>query len=106
MRVLKIGVAWCRQSVMNTLTKIVENPSCSPILGHKKQKHDIRSSCWSAGLGRGLQTITASLDLLPHVTSRAFSEHNKKIAEDVDVQSAKKNHARSDFYEKPHDGGY
>ena len=62
----------------------------------------------SAGLGRrGLQTITASLDLLPPITGRAYSEHNKQIAKDIGpvTQNMLKEACNRvhDFYEKPHD---
>ena len=37
----------------------------------------------TAGIGRrGLQTIMACMDLLPPVTARAYSEHNKTLAEE------------------------
>ena len=62
----------------------------------------------SAGLGRrGLQTVTDSLDLLPPITGRAYSEHNKQIAEDIGpvTQNMLKEACNRlhDFYEKPHD---
>ena len=72
--------------------------SCSPILGHKKTKTLNKSSVAAArhaGIGRrGLQTFTASTDMLPPITARAYSSHNKQIAEDVG-RVGKKNHARS-----------
>ena len=51
--------------------------------------------------------ITASLDILPPITGRAYSEHNTQIAEDVgpaieNIMQESRNRVQ-DFYEKPHD---
>ena len=62
----------------------------------------------SAGLGRrGLQIAMASLDLLPPITGRAYSEHNTQIAKAV--RPVIKNmmqesaHRLHDFYGNPRD---
>ena len=61
-----------------------------------------------AGMGRrGLQTFTASLDLLPPITARAYSVHNKQIADEVEEVGNKIMHEAAgrvhDFHNKPHD---
>ena len=61
-----------------------------------------------AGIGRrGLQTFTASMDMLPPITARAYSLHNKQIAEDVSAVGLKITQEAAgrlhDFYQKPHD---
>ena len=56
---------------------------------------------------RGLQIATASLDLLPPITGRAYSEHNTQIAKAVGpvVQNMMQEsaHRLHDFYGKPRD---
>ena len=61
-----------------------------------------------AGIGRwGLQVFAASMDKLPPITARAYSLHNKQIADEVEKVGEKIMHEAAervhDFYHKPHD---
>ena len=71
---------------------------------NKQSVLSARNSC----LGRrGLEVLTACLDLLPPVTAKPYSEHNKNVreaviavTEDIMQEAGKELH---DFFGKPHD---
>ena len=76
-------MAWCPGYHLKVQMKIVSIAHCSPILGQTEAKILNKQSVLAARnscLGRrGLEAFTACLDLLPPVTAKPYSEHNKNV---------------------------